>query len=62
MGGYRYFECSCGKKWLEHSRDKNTPSGDECECGEWVFAKAATNKQIKKLTKKGLIHVNSYSG
>jgi hypothetical protein len=37
--GWRAFECDeCGHKWEWPSRDRFSPSGENCpECGEWLF-------------------------
>lgn len=36
--GWRHFRCGgCGAQWESASRDHASPSGEECECGEWVF-------------------------
>ena len=38
MRGWRHFRCSeCSAHFREPSRDHATPSGVECDCGEWVF-------------------------
>lgn len=29
--GYRFFECECGEKWRNRSRDCATPSIESCE-------------------------------
>lgn len=35
--GWRIFHCDgCGKQWESASRDHASPSGEECDCGEWV--------------------------
>jgi hypothetical protein len=40
--GWRIFHCdTCGEKWESASRDRASPSGEECPCGEWVFPHAA---------------------
>ena len=37
--GWRAFECDeCGHKWEWPSRDRFSPSGENCpKCGEWLF-------------------------
>jgi hypothetical protein len=37
--GWRAFECdACGHKWEWPSRDRFSPSGENCpNCGEWLF-------------------------
>lgn len=37
--GWRRFECDeCGHQWEWPSRDRHSPSGENCpECGQWVF-------------------------
>ena len=38
MRGWRHFRCGmCNAHFREPSRDHATPSGVECDCGEWVF-------------------------
>jgi hypothetical protein len=50
--GVRYFRCDeCGKEWLDVSRDADSPSGESCDCGEWVFASRATTEQFDRLWK-----------
>lgn len=35
--GWRIFVCECGEVWTEKSRDRFSPSGDNCEtCSDWV--------------------------
>jgi hypothetical protein len=36
--GWRFFEChECANKWERPSRDRHSPSGEDCpRCGEWV--------------------------
>jgi len=34
--GWRKFECECGYKWAEATRDRFSPSGEDCsKCGDW---------------------------
>jgi len=37
--GWRSFKCpECGNQWEWPSRDRFSPSGEDClQCGEWVF-------------------------
>ena len=36
--GWRGFECDCGHKWEWPTRDRHSPSGENCpKCDEWVF-------------------------
>lgn len=37
--GWRAFDCDeCGHKWEWPSRDRFSPSGENCpKCGEWLF-------------------------
>jgi hypothetical protein len=48
--GFRLFACECSHEWIEHSRDRHTPSGDDCaNCGEWVQAVPADAEDIERL-------------
>lgn len=56
--GYRYFRClDCEHEWVQHSRDKTSPSGEECpKCYEndalvapWCMATIATLEEIARL-------------
>ena len=40
--GWRAFDCdACGRKWEWPSRDRFSPSGENCpDCGEWLFPHA----------------------
>ena len=40
--GWRAFDCyECGRKWEWPSRDRFSPSGENCpDCGEWLFSHA----------------------
>ncbi len=40
--GWRAFDCDeCGRKWEWPSRDRFSPSGENCpDCGEWLFPHA----------------------
>ena len=40
--GWRAFDCDeCGRKWEWPSRDRFSPSGENCPaCGEWIFPHA----------------------
>lgn len=41
--GWRAFDCDeCGRKWEWPSRDRFSPSGENCpDCGEWLFPHAS---------------------
>lgn len=64
--GFRYFKCDeCGNEWISASRDRNSPSGEQCIgmmdedpgvfclrlCTEWVMATPATTEQYDRLHK-----------
>ncbi len=55
-GGYRHFVCECGREWVEYSRDRYSPSGDEChKCGDWVLAIPAPQTIVEAYKRKGKI-------
>jgi hypothetical protein len=42
MRGWRYFNCdACNVRFREPSRDCGSPSGEACECGDWLLPYAA---------------------
>lgn len=49
--GFRVLSCDeCGYESLEHSRDRKSPSGDECPCGNWMIAREATEEDYERLS------------
>lgn len=48
--GKRYFRCECGNRWVSHSRDMMSPSGEECsKCDEWVSPHSFRQEQVMKM-------------
>lgn len=51
--GFRFFRCGeCGNEWIEPCRDRDSPSGESCDCGEWCGATPATTEQYDRLKGK----------
>ncbi|MET2951740.1 hypothetical protein ABXV18_27040 [Vibrio owensii] len=52
--GIRFFSCGeCGQAWSEASRDCLSPSGDHCDCGEYVHPHDRVVVQGVPFTKYG---------
>ena len=48
--GFRFFKCEeCFREWVSPSRDVQSPSGDECDCGSWVSPRPATTEEFDRL-------------
>ena len=52
--GRRFFVCDCGCKFDLATRDRYSPSGEDCpKCGEWCFPERSEEDDSVKVDKWG---------
>lgn len=52
--GWRVFHCDeCGAQWESTSRDHASPSGEACDCGEWVMPHESRADETLSLNEYG---------
>lgn len=57
--GWRVFRCDeCGAHWESTSRDHASPSGEDCDCGEWVSPHASRADETLVVNEYGNLSKN----